>query len=545
MGTLWIKDFRIGLDSRKGELALRPGTLLTALNGYITPGGEFTKRKAYVPPGSSLPSGTFGLQPTSTGLVTFGSDSTPAGFPNFALQGALLNYTRLQHPAVLAGTVYDAAKHAMTSAVLSENFGGLAWVVATFADGHSYPYYNGTPVYDFIDGLVLPDRATTALIATDLIAMINRSGRYTATSPGTSQLNIQGPLDTPFTLAITENSAGSISNTKLSDPVDSTSGVTAIAYLYVVGGSSAAGTNKVTSITVNAVTVTNASVDWTTSNEATAALLAASINAKVSSPEYTADSTGNKLSIIAALAAGSGPNGFVVVSNAAGNFCVGDFRATFQGTSYTVDHMYVNGTEILTATPYAFGPGTANTYTTLAALVAALVTNINSNTTAGTAHGYLAFASGNTLYFSKAVTSSSDVNIEAYFTITVPATYVGSVLYDNPISATGFTVSASPSAITKAVGGFTTVQSAEATVFTPNSPVLYTYHWRRTSVGTSKISIVTPNERITRFSIPSQLALKSGTPPIYPPFTEKFVCDVTDLFGFTVTTNEVFVTATL
>jgi hypothetical protein len=48
----------------------------------------------------------------------------------------------------------------------------------------------------------------------------------------------------------------------------------------VTGGTSSAGTNKVSSITANGVEILNAAVDWTTSNSHTAALLVASINTK-------------------------------------------------------------------------------------------------------------------------------------------------------------------------------------------------------------------------------------------------------------------------
>lgn len=544
MGTLWIKDFRIGLDNRKGELALRPGTLVEAKNGYITQGGEFTNRKAFVPPSTTFPSGCFGLQSTSAGLLTFGSDTTPAGFPNFNIGTVsvpiYVNYVRLQHPAVLAGTTYDAAKHAMTNATLSENFGGYAWVVCTFADGHSYPYYNGTPVYDFIDGLVLPDRATTALIATDIIAMINRTGHYSATSPGASLVNIEGPKDTLYTLDITETSAGSLSQTHISDPVTSTAGVAATASLWVTGGSHSAGVNKITSVTINGVTITNAAVDWTTDNTATAALIAASINAKVSSPDYTADSTGARVDITAAVV-GTTANGLEVVANCAGNFCVGDCLFAFSGTKSTVTSFNVNGVNILTdtsGTPVTvpFGPSTANL--TLADWATAIGVIINQNTTAGTAHGYLCFVSGSSLIFSKAVTKSSDADITCYFILDNTTGGNGVVLASNPIAGTGFTVALSPDAVAKKRSQFAPVQTDEVTVYTPNSPAQYTYHWRLISeTNSGKISVVSPNERITRFSLSPEFFSSTTT------YVAIYVCDVTDLTGFTVTTNQVTVSS--
>ena len=51
-----LEDMRAGLDARKGVASAPAGTLREALNGHITPGGEFEKRKAFVQ--TSLPSGT-------------------------------------------------------------------------------------------------------------------------------------------------------------------------------------------------------------------------------------------------------------------------------------------------------------------------------------------------------------------------------------------------------------------------------------------------------------------------------------------------------
>lgn len=560
MSFLHVKDFRFGWDTRKNELALRPGTLEIGENVLINQGGEVTNRKAWVPTATAIPAGCFGLQATSLGWYTFGSAATPAGFPNLNMgTGPIpiyLNYQRLQHVAVLAGTAYDGAKHAMTGVVFSELYAGYPMVVATFADGRSYVYYGipssaGVPVYDFTDGLVLPDRATTALIATDIIALLNRSGRFTATSPGASQVNIEGPKDQPYDLAITEDSAGGITNTKLSDPVSSTLGVQAIGSFYVTGGSSSAGVNKITLVTVGAagspVTITNSTVDWTTSNIATAALIAASINAKTSSPEYTADSTGNQVIISAALAQGATPNDFVVITNTAGNFCVGDYRATFQGTKFSVDSFFVDGVDILGGA-ITYGPG--NTHATLTALVAAITTAINAGTTAGAAHGYLTFASNNVLFFSKAVSSSANADITAYFVLTVPSGFIGTVLYDNPVDQTGFTVSAQPDVFNMVSYGQFIAQSqgsptVDVVVYTPNAPQLYTYSWRKVS-GPNLVSsfgvadpfncqATSPNERTTKFSITAH----NDPQGFVGVAVYVFVCDVTDINSFTVTSNTV------
>jgi hypothetical protein len=178
--------------------------------------------------------------------------------------------------------------------------------------------------------------------------------------------------------------------------------------------------NKITKVEVNGVTITNAAVDWTTSNEVTAGLLAASINTKVSSPEYTAEANGNLVTIFAAESQGDTPNGFEVKITAAGNVCCGDAAFQFAGSAFTVDSFNVNGTNILSETiPY---PGT---YTTLNAATAAMEANINAGTSAGATHGYVAKATGPLLSIIKAVTSSADAVLDVYIVLSGTTTTNG------------------------------------------------------------------------------------------------------------------------
>ncbi len=71
----FVKDFRLGLDSRKFFLSSPAGSLTALINGHVTQGGELEKRKAFVP--ITLPvaySGVhFGLQPAANGIYLFGS----------------------------------------------------------------------------------------------------------------------------------------------------------------------------------------------------------------------------------------------------------------------------------------------------------------------------------------------------------------------------------------------------------------------------------------------------------------------------------------
>lgn len=89
----------------------------------------------------------------------------------------------------------------------------------------------------------------------------------------------------------------------------------------VTGGSYTTGTNKISTITVNSVTITSAAVDWTGSNAGLARAIAENINAYTSSPDYTATVTDDRVTIAAATA-GTGSNGLAVAITAAGDVTV-------------------------------------------------------------------------------------------------------------------------------------------------------------------------------------------------------------------------------
>lgn len=88
---------------------------------------------------------------------------------------------------------------------------------------------------------------------------------------------------------------------------------------FTVTGGVAADT--MTSLQVNGVNILNGTITWATSHVATAALIAASINAATSSPDYSATAVGTQVNIIAATA-GSGPNGFSIIPVLTGAFAI-------------------------------------------------------------------------------------------------------------------------------------------------------------------------------------------------------------------------------
>lgn len=117
----------------------------------------------------------------------------------------------------------------------------------------------------------------------------------------------------------------------------------AIGSFKVTGGTFATGTNKISDIQVNSVSVidTGAPIDWSDSNEATAAAIAAAINSYASTPEYSATTKGATV-IIKAETAGTGPNTFGIVLTLAGNVTVTPPSSSLSGgatTSTTVQQV--------------------------------------------------------------------------------------------------------------------------------------------------------------------------------------------------------------
>lgn len=91
----------------------------------------------------------------------------------------------------------------------------------------------------------------------------------------------------------------------------------------------------VTSVKVNGVEILNVTVNWTTSNTATAAAVAAQINAYGSTPEYTATNVGATVVVLAAASDGATPNGFVIEVTTSGGLVVSTPTGLANGVAVT------------------------------------------------------------------------------------------------------------------------------------------------------------------------------------------------------------------
>jgi len=142
MGTIWVKEFTGGLDTRRLPETTPGGVLLQAVNGHISRGGEFEKRAAFIdvadlPAGATVGLGYSTSSPKS-GLMVWGSGASPAGLP------ANVQYQQLVHPVTPA--------LALTKINSFDLFKGKPYVSATFESGETFHYYNGAIVLDWIYG---------------------------------------------------------------------------------------------------------------------------------------------------------------------------------------------------------------------------------------------------------------------------------------------------------------------------------------------------------------------------------------------------------
>jgi hypothetical protein len=395
---LEIANFKYGLDARRSELSTAPGALATLENAFVNQGGEIEKRKAFVL--TTLPTGTFGLEPTSSGWVTFGSIAEPTGLGGVA-------YQRLQHP--------DGST-AMTSVVHSTTFSGAAFVIAEYADGNRYPFYNGTRVSDFTAGLVLTGETDIPSIAAAFVALANEQpgvADYTPTTPsvigGTSQVDLFGPVGREFTLEVDETStSGTLTVSKRADAISAVVGTSALGLFRIVAGTVSAGVNRITMVKVGTVEVIGSPVNFTTSVTGTATAIQGAINAHTSAPDYTSTASGDVVRILSDPLVGSAANGLVIEVTATGDVCVGGAGFTIDSSVTSVDSIVEGATTIL-GTPVSRGTDT------FAVFCAAIATAIRAGS--GT-HGYTACAVGTGIWVSKLVSRSDDTEPNITMTYT-------------------------------------------------------------------------------------------------------------------------------
>lgn len=140
MAYVLVENFSGGVDRTRPRYVGPPGSLWSGINGHLTRGGDFEKRKAFTS-FAGLPAGTFGLAKTSAGLYTFGSAAglvMPAG----------VSYMRLAHPTDAARTMAGIASWDL--------FSGKIYAIARYDNGDLRHFYDGVNVADWNGGANKP-----------------------------------------------------------------------------------------------------------------------------------------------------------------------------------------------------------------------------------------------------------------------------------------------------------------------------------------------------------------------------------------------------
>jgi len=289
MAYLYIESFEAGLDTRKSRFTAPAGTLRTCKNAHITRGKEIERRKAFDEI-ATLPSGTFGLHALGVRLYSFGSGDLAASMP------VRVSYQRLQDPDDLTAD--------MVRLWFAENFSSKIYAIAEFDNGAILHFYDGSKVTDWD---TLADQiASTETIASALTIRLQDNSLVSVTRYDNNIDLEGGPGDAFSASSVSAN----ISDQTLQSAVPAQSEMRATATLTVDGGSTAPGVNTIDSLTVDGLDLIGAYLDYDTDNATTAAAIATRINAGVT--EYSANSSGNNVTIEAPAGLGASANGRVL-----------------------------------------------------------------------------------------------------------------------------------------------------------------------------------------------------------------------------------------
>ena len=544
MPYIQVKDFQRGLDARKFMLTEPAGTLLIGNNGHITPGGEFEKRKAFVPifatgqtvslPGGATPQ-TFGLQEAGNGIYVFGSIAAAA--LAFTPPAPFI-YQRLQHPAVIDGFVADGSGYAMTAVIHSTVFGGFPFVVASFADGNVFAYYNGVLVRDFEAGQVWPWMVGASLIGASTVENLaidlknaaqteptgqtnGYTGQHTA---GTGRSDLISAVGEDYTGAATvDSTSGTLSVIAVSSSTPANVAYAASGSFNITACNLGSGTipGSITSVKVNGgANLLNGGTAVAAQSSATltAAAVVNAINAN-SSSAFVASANGSQV-ILTAKATGTAANGYNITVVTSGNMAIGNgsIQLAFN-TGVTSVNIPTNSfltvpsgattVNLLPSTwPTSSNPSSyptyggvtlAAAYTDLTQLAQIMANAITSNVSAN--GGYVAAAYGYVVVISKQTTTSADAAITITISgvptgLTVQGTAGGSFDSPNIAMGTNYVYSSKISYVvpngendgdTITLGGYNCIITSQDITYARFTPVVtggvspYTYAWKVTS----------------------------------------------------------------
>ncbi len=330
MAYFHLESFKAGLDTRRSVLTSLPGTLQTCQDAHINQGGEVVKRFAFVY--KFVYPTYFGLEGLDAGLTVFGSRNVHGGAAPAQTDSlsAPFVYQQLVHPSVsVFGIAYDASYHEMTAVVSSQCYLGKALVLATYSDGYTFLFYDGTPVMSSYSGIVLhgytvntvgtPAAGTEATVNRDLVnGFLTIPGWYGIPGVLINGVPLSGMNAAPLDIVTTSSFPGKVDGCVLAPvsqtfTIDKTLTTSAGILEFALGGTSVAASAGTAATTVYAVSgtggdqyqiyipVTSAStiyywvvinLNWAVSNANTAGLIVTAINAKTALHGFSAANGG-------------------------------------------------------------------------------------------------------------------------------------------------------------------------------------------------------------------------------------------------------------
>lgn len=354
MSTIWIKELKGGLDTRRMPETTSGGVMIEATDGHLTRGGEFEQRAAFVKAYDLPPGQTKGLAVDRAGLIVFGSGVSPT-MPTGVV------YQRYEHPT----------GQALARVPSYDLYAGRVYGVGEFADGSVHHFYDAVRVEDWYDGRaraafrVIGGGSFSAVSATgsgeitggtlgggntvdtiviDSVQLYVTPVAHTgnnATTAAAVAAAINAYVSTPNysatsigqTVVITASTPGSAINGKAIVAV--VGGNVTVGNATNMSGGVDAGVSRLTGLTIDGVSIISGGVNWTTDHPATASAIAAAINSFVSVPDYTATAVGDQVNIIADT--GVAANGRIVATTVSNGLVLAPSTLPLAGGSEAAD----------------------------------------------------------------------------------------------------------------------------------------------------------------------------------------------------------------
>lgn len=336
MGTIWVREFKGGLDTRRMPETTPGGSLIQGQDVHITRGGEAEKRPAFIL-GYTLPAATTGLTRNPGSLITHGTAPTMAGLPSEIF------YYPLIHPT----------GQLLASVPSFDIFASFIYVVGEYADGSIHHFYKNARVTDWYEGRARASfRVTNGYIAAatapvgsfeitggtvgggnaisdltiDSVSIIGAPVAFVSDNTTTAAAvatAINSYTSIPEYTALASGQTVTVTATATGPAINGKAIIATLSGTVTTGNhvNMAGGTNvtpsRVENITVNGVSIISAPVAWSTSHSFTADLIVAAIQAFTSFPDYNATSVNEQFNIISDIA-GAAPNGRTVVITLSG-----------------------------------------------------------------------------------------------------------------------------------------------------------------------------------------------------------------------------------